>query len=534
MPPVKLAGHAFEADPGRVRAARRTARQHLAIPCVLRNDGTVGCWSNDHRLPRMGPRVEIDGLMTVEGIAKAEQIAAGREFVCAVLTGGRVACTTGPLDRGRRIEDAEGLDEIDDAVQVVAGNAHACVLRESGAVACWGANTVGQLGDGSFEPRPSTVEIPGLRAVELAAGDFHTCGRTAQGQLWCWGLGEQGQLGDRFTPRIERDFAAEVPGLVDVVQLVVLPGRTCARTRDGAVWCWGLGSTLRGATEPWCHPGPDGHVVCPPRGGGGTSCGRSLDTRLDGAGPRRLEGMTARDLNARGSELIVLDDEGRIFAVTETAPCEERDDTSRSDARWIATVEGAASLAVGGPICVRTSSGAVLCSATTEPGPDVDAPVGIALRPVAGIGDATAVVAGHRHACALRRTGIVTCWGEDPSGQLGDGAFGGASAPVDVVGLDEVTEIAAGWFHTCARRADATMWCWGENDGGALGDTTTTDRATPTKVPTLGDVRRIDAGQWHSCAWQEGGKVSCWGVQPGAGPQDGTDGVRTVEPWADG
>lgn len=34
-----------------IRAARKDARQLSAMPCVLRTDGTVGCWSNDTNIP---------------------------------------------------------------------------------------------------------------------------------------------------------------------------------------------------------------------------------------------------------------------------------------------------------------------------------------------------------------------------------------------------------------------------------------------------------------------------------------------------
>jgi hypothetical protein len=228
---------------------------------------------------------------------------------------------------------------------------------------------------------------------------------------------------------------------------------------------------------------------------------------------------------------MVLDDVGRIFAVTQMAPCSQRRDALRSDARFIAKVEGAVELAVGGPLCVRTSTGDVHCSAMIEPSPDprVESVAGIELHPVPGVDEAIALVAGYRHACALRRTGGVTCWGEDPSGQLGDGVAGGSSDPVDVVGLDNVTEITAGWFHTCARRADATLWCWGENDGGSLGDGTTDDRAAPTKVVALDDVDTIDAHQWQSCAWHGPGQVSCWGMMPWGRFEAVTEPVQNIE-----
>jgi alpha-tubulin suppressor-like RCC1 family protein len=52
------------------------------------------------------------------------------------------------------------LDILDDATAVAVGSAHACAQMKSGAVRCWGANTLGQLGDG-LAPDPASTPPPG-------------------------------------------------------------------------------------------------------------------------------------------------------------------------------------------------------------------------------------------------------------------------------------------------------------------------------------------------------------------------------------
>ena len=56
--------------------------------------------------------------------------------------------------------------------------------------------------------------------------------------------------------------------------------------------------------------------------------------------------------------------------------------------------------------------------------------------------------------------------------------------------------------------------CWGNNGSGQLGDGTTTNRNTPTQTSSLGTDRTavaITAGRFHTCAILDDGSVSCWG-----------------------
>ena len=57
---------------------------------------------------------------------------------------------------------------------------------------------------------------------------------------------------------------------------------------------------------------------------------------------------------------------------------------------------------------------------------------------VTGITNATAVIAGIYHSCALLPGGSIKCWGDNSSGQLGDGRLFLSATPVSVVGISGV------------------------------------------------------------------------------------------------
>jgi alpha-tubulin suppressor-like RCC1 family protein len=118
------------------------------------------------------------------------------------------------------------------------------------------------------------------------------------------------------------------------------------------------------------------------------------------------------------------------------------------------------------------------------------------------------ISAGASHTCGLVTGGYAACWGQNLSGQLGDGSREDRTAPRVVTGGRSFVSLAAGWHHTCGLSANGDVLCWGLNSDGQLGDGSRLDRLVPTRVS--GPYRSVTAGNAHTCA-ADGEEVVCWG-----------------------
>ncbi|MBI4970897.1 MAG: DUF2341 domain-containing protein [Candidatus Omnitrophica bacterium] len=111
----------------------------------------------------------------------------------------------------------------------------------------------------------------------------------------------------------------------------------------------------------------------------------------------------------------------------------------------------------------------------------------------------------------------VYAWGGNNKGQLGDGTMNDALVPVEVLGmggignLQDIVQVAAGFYHTVALKTDGTVLAWGDNASGQLGDGTMNDSSVPVEVVDISgfgillNISQIDAGSYHSVALSNNG-----------------------------
>ncbi len=123
----------------------------------------------------------------------------------------------------------------------------------------------------------------------------------------------------------------------------------------------------------------------------------------------------------------------------------------------------------------------------------------------------TTIAAGGLHTCGLTSDGLVTCWGRNNVGQLGDGTTTDRRIPTPIQGGLTFASISAGAYHSCGVTTSGAAYCWGSNYAGQIGDNTTTDRSTPTPVSGGLTFSSISAGPTTTCGVTGSGDAYCWG-----------------------
>src|SRR5690606_23819147 len=106
----------------------------------------------------------------------------------------------------------------------------------------------------------------------------------------------------------------------------------------------------------------------------------------------------------------------------------------------------------------------------------------------------------------------VKCWGSDDYGVLGqDGAHADVSdpgliGPIDFGDDRKVVQLSAGWRHVCVLFEDARARCWGNNESGQLGQGNVDDYGddpgeslNSLEDIALEDVIRVSAGVSNTC-----------------------------------
>ncbi|MGA2447207.1 MAG: protease pro-enzyme activation domain-containing protein [Polyangiaceae bacterium] len=337
---------------------------------------------------------------------------------------------------------------------VAVGQDFVCAARDDSTVSCWGDNTSREIGNpAAANPQLTPISVSGLppqkdtTVSSIVSNDFHACALLSDHSVWCWGGNGLGQLGDGTS--LSPTQAITISGFSGATALAAGYDVTCALMSDKTVKCTGLndaGQLGDGVTESSLNPVP-------------------------------VSGLTDVSAIAAGgySACAVVATDGHVECWGENLTND--------------------SLNYLTPTPVLNSNG----------------------RPLVG---ASSVAVGYEYACALMNDSSVECWGY----QIGNGTSGLIlQYPTPVVkscsdatdNLTGVTQVVLGWINACAVMSDGTVQCWGDNSSGELGDGTTNSRTCPAPVTGLENVTAISANNLEACSLAPVG-ISCWGYDYGS------------------
>jgi outer membrane protein OmpA-like peptidoglycan-associated protein len=341
--------------------------------------------------------------------------------------------------------------------KIAGGDGFMCMVV-NGVVNCSGTNVLGQLGDGTTTSRNYLKAIKGDSKIEgaysLAVGKSHACAvsgngssNPGSGKLYCWGDNQFGQLGDGT------NTSSSLPVLVttsisgafmnaSVRGIFLGDNHTCAITSILSVnrlFCWGLNNK--------------GQL------GDNTVIDRNRPTEVKGVFTTGgiLTGATAD------------------FRATPWA-------AAGAEHTCAGSVANSSKIYCWG----ANGSGQLGNNSTTDSLLPVDTGLG---GTSSGSANTAFVAAGSDFTCATD-AGFLKCWGENGSGQMGNGGSTDVLVPTDVPTFGGFTNaviyaLAAGGDTVCVVKTANTaenLWCWGANNAGQVGDNTTTNRDRPTLV----------------------------------------------------
>jgi len=165
-----------------------------------------------------------------------------------------------------------------------------------------------------------------------------------------------------------------------------------------------------------------------------------------------------------------------------------------------------------------------------------------ARQPLASAETPLAVAGGHSfamvssggvHTCGVTPTGEAYCWGDNSSGQLGDGSTISSLVPAHVTGGHQFASVTVGLYHSCGRTTANEVYCWGDNSVGQLGDGSGSASSSPVLVAGGSLLfQAVRAGLYHTCGVTTAHEAYCWGYNTSGQVGNGTTAFAVTSPTA--
>lgn len=477
-------------QPSQVRAGNLVgitavaAGQNFSV--AVRSDGTVWAWGRNQS-GQLGDRSTSNRIAPVQAeIRDVVAVVAGGAFTAAIKSDGSRwiwgsndmgqfgnGATTNSLAPVTWAGCAEGAAlPVSSRIQfpvLAAAENHTLAVRADRVVWGWGANSFGQLGDGTSTERRTPVQAAGIDSVRtVSTSERHSLAVKEDGTVWSWGSNQYGQLGDGSTN--QRLSPVRVPGLTSVVAAAAGGYHSLALKSDGTVWSWGYAG--------------NGQL------GDGSTSSKAVPIQVLG-----LAGVVA--IAAGEEHSLALKGDGSVWAWGYNSNGELGNGTYQRSTfpTQVAGLVDVLKIAAGShhSLAIRKSDGSVWTWGAGSFGQLGEG--GSADRPDLGrAGDLTGIVAiagGTRFSLAVKFDGTVWAWGENTSGQLGDRSTVNRAVPVKTDTLNTAVDVAAGARHGLALLTDGRVWVWGANASGQF--------ARPSPPPS--STVPIEAGEgFYACS----------------------------------
>ena len=345
-----------------------------------------------------------------------------------------------------------------------------------GTLYAWGSNVSGELGIGNNTgPQlcespptyacgmsPVAVSLPsGVSALSTTSGYYDAFAVGSDGNAYAWGAGTDGDLGNGATSGIT-STPAKVPLPTGVTATAVAAGEfdAMASGSDGHLYAWGVNDA--------------GQL------GDGTTTGSSTPVKV-----LLPTGVTPTAIADSQQDGYAIGSDGHLYAWGDNLAGELGDGSTTGPQTCggfpcstspvqvaLPTGVTATALAGGSPPLVLGSNGLIY---------QLEGSVSVVSLP-AGV-TATALAGGELHDLAIGSDGHVYAWGDNSSGELGNGTITNSSSPVAIslgTGVTP-TAISATMYDSFAIGSDDHLYSWGDNADGQLGVETTPARNPATR-----------------------------------------------------